>query len=788
MGVEWTNRYPKVANVAHHVYLEGFNLPTLAHGPTDPAPSPDGKTLAIAARGWLWLMDVETRAARRLTRGGDVDSRPAWSPDGRQIAFVRDTSSDTSIVLIDVASRSERVLVDSPAMDLDPSFSSDGRSIFYSSAEAGDLDLWRIELASGRKTQLTTARGLELQPQQLGATDELVFIWKATSSSDNVAVLNLRTGKQRVLREEGVASQMRVSSSPSGRAVVVSVPLQDRLQLLLLDAKGGPPVRLAHSARYPQTPNWSRDGAFVYYVQPDAGEGFRLYRVAAVGGTIEEHSPVGWELGEATGQVTIRTRRRGMQAAARLSVARGDGHPLVPSSGIARFDGQHGLVFFYTPGITTLEVPAGDVRVLASHGFGGAREVTGTVRAGEMAVIDIDIPDAGFDAATRGWFSADLHSHLNYGGPYQLTPEDIILDMKAEDLDLATPQLANLHTNLMDLEWARWRRTERPVMAFAQEVRSHFLGHVGIVGADALFWPWFWGPGYPVYTDLDLLNAAPLRFARQRGGMNSYVHPVSVREPFPEGGEPAGMPLELVPDALLGDVDTIELACLWSDELGTAEAWYRLLNLGLPIMASAGSDTMHNFHRTMAIGSARIYARPQGPLSVQSFLAAVKQGQSFVTNGPMIDFTAGGAGPGSVIAGAGGSVEWKLDAWSAIPVDKVEILVNGKIAWSGANIPAGTRRSFAGRIDVPKGGWVAARVHGGTSRWPVQDSYPFAHSAPIWLGSLGSSDPQAARVAAQDLLRWMSVAEKRLNEGYPAPTGAKLKARFAEARRLLEAR
>ncbi len=65
---QWTNRYPKIANVSHHVYLEGYNLPTLNVGATDPAVSPDGKTLAIAARGWLWLMDTTTREAKRLTK------------------------------------------------------------------------------------------------------------------------------------------------------------------------------------------------------------------------------------------------------------------------------------------------------------------------------------------------------------------------------------------------------------------------------------------------------------------------------------------------------------------------------------------------------------------------------------------------------------------------------------------------------------------------------------------------------------------------------------------------
>jgi len=790
-AAEWTNRYPKIANVAHHVYVEGFNLPTLAAGPTDPAASPDGATVAFAARGWLWLMDQRTRRARRLTRGAGVDSGPAWSPDGKQLAFVRDDSRDTSIVVADVATGRERTIVDTPTLDLDPAFSHDGRSLFYSSAAAGDLDLWRLDLASGRSTRLTTAAGLEMQPRPLPGDAELSFITKpspeAIGPTDSVALLNLRDGTQRLLRGEGIASQMRAAPAPDGRSVAMTVPAEDRGELLLMGVRGGPPVHLATSARRPLEPAWSPDGAHLYFVQPDAEERFQLHRTASAGGPVETLTPTAWDWGEPTGRITIRTRLAGgaRNVPARLSVADRSGHPAVPSTGMARFDGQHGRVFFYSPGSISVEAPAGPVRVRASHGFQGATEVTATVSAGATTIVDVEIPQTGFNAAQRGWSSADLHSHLNYGGPYALSPEDLVADMRGEDLDLATPQIANLHTIIMDDEWWGWRRTEKPLIAFAQEVRSHFLGHVAVVGADAMYRPAFYGPGYPVYEALDLPNAAALGFAREHGGLNVYVHPVSVKDPFPTEGAPRGLPLELVPDALLGDVDTLEVVCLWSDELGTSEAWYRLLNLGLPIQPSAGSDTMHNFHRTMAVGSTRIYAKPRGPLNVKSFLDAVRAGRSFVSNGPTIEFSVGGVEPGGVLNAVGGRVEWTLDAWSATPVEKAEIIVNGRVAWSGPALDRAGRRTFSGRVEVPAGGWIAARVHGGESRWPVQDSYPFAHTAPIWLGKVGSRDPEAARASARDLLRWMDVADKRLDDNYPAPGGASLKARFAEAREIL---
>ncbi len=242
---QWTNRYPKLANVSHHVYLEGFNLPTMNVGATDPAVSPDNRSVAVSARGWIWVMDLILREATRVTKTSAVDARPTWSPDGKQIAFVRDNSRDTSIVLLDLGSGKERVLVDSPAIDLDPCFSPDGKVIYYSSAESGDLDLWQIELATGTKKRLTTDRGQEMMPQTFPDNSGIFYLAKVSGSSDTIQILNFKDNAKKVVRDEGIASQMRPSLSKDGKNYAVNIPFQDRWQLWLVDLRGQLPVQIA---------------------------------------------------------------------------------------------------------------------------------------------------------------------------------------------------------------------------------------------------------------------------------------------------------------------------------------------------------------------------------------------------------------------------------------------------------------------------------------------------------------------------------------------------------------
>ena len=787
---QWRNRYPRVQGYGHHVYLEGYELPVLTNGPIDPAPSPDGRHLAFSARGWIWIMDLESRTARQLTHGRDLDSRPAWHPSGNRLAIVRDNDHDTQIVVIGAESGEVLRTIDTPALDLDPVYSPDGGTIYYVSGQAGTLDLWSLDLTSGEEVQITTGAGIEMRPQPVPGGDDLMLL--AKRGGDRVELLPGTGGEARVLVSGNILSMARPAVSPDGADFVLGHPTQDGWDLRVHSVEQPGASVLLTGGGLPLTPAWSADGRWIHFSEADDREVMHLKRVAAAGGPVEDVDVAVWQWRDETARLRIRTRMiprtgahlalrsdQGASAPARLSVVDATGHPAVPDQGAAHFDGTNGRVFFYSPGMIEVTVPAGEVTVSAVQGL-ATPEATLTVTATAGTVTEVDLPMTPvWEARVEGWASGDHHFHLNYGGQYDLDPMDMVPKMAGEALDIATPLLANLHNRYEDQQLWGWEKSDgSPFIRFGQEIRSHFLGHIGLIEIPELYWPWVWGPGYEVYGTDDRTNAEVLEYAHGHRGMGYYVHPVSSTDPFSLIGR-QGVPVELVADAVLGDVDLLEIVCLWSSFEGTAALWHRLLNLGVTIAPSAGTDVMLNLYRTMAVGTTRVYAYTGTELNWPVYLEALREGRSFVTNGPFLDFRVDGTRPGGVVGA--GPAEWSLDLGTATEVDTVEILVNGRVVASRSGIESPGRRTYSGDFELPAGGWIAARARGGETRWPSMDTEPYAHTAPVWIGERGSVDPVAQREAARELLQVLVAARSRLRAGYLGTPIPRLEARFDEA-------
>src|ERR1700687_5191270 len=165
------------------------------------------------------------------------------------------------------------------------------------------------------------------------------------------------------------------------------------------------------------------------------------------------------------------------------------------------------------------------------------------------------------------------------------------------------------------------------------------------------------------------MNADVADMGRAEGALIGAVHPFD-EEPQPFAISPQKITDELPVDAALGKIDYMEIVG-FSDHRSTAAVWYRLLNLGFRIRAGAGTDAMANFASLRGpVGMNRIYARvPVGPVKIGGWVGALKEGRTFATNGPLLDFTLGGQAIGGEVRFAGPqvAVPFKVKLRSIVP-------------------------------------------------------------------------------------------------------------------------
>jgi TolB protein len=792
---QWKNHYAKLDDFGHHVYLEQHNLPILAHGITDPAPSPDGKTIAISSKGWLWLLDIQTGKATRLTNSSGTDARPRWSPDGKHLAFVRDFSNDTAIVIKQIESGKETI-INTPAIELDPEFSADGKVLYYSSGVSGSLNLYQRNIASGTEQQITSLRQVERNARRLANANGIVYL----HGSGAHRVLRQRdfiAGTDEVVQAQTLTYHLTSDVHPTLDLLVYSAPIDNDYHLYTMDLND---TRVSHrltkGSSFATTPAFSADGNSIYFVELNGRRQFELMQISTYGGQAKRIDVNEWDYGQATGILNVSIVDAKQKAtAARLSIVAENGHPVAAPNSATFDDPQSGRSYFYVDGTERFTLPEGNYTIESVRG--PMTQLTRTevrVRKSRATDITLNIKPL-WDSASAGYQSADFHVHLNGDGHHRATHQDALLSMKGEDLNYLAPMSWNRWERRIDSEIVGKRTTSGAhTVHQGQEVRSHFHGHIGLLNVSTPFVPWFFGQNNPTLGDPNLTNADVFAYANKVGAFASYVHPIAADgNPFAVDAINS-IPLELVSDGILEPHMGLELVCAWTSSLGTAELWYRFLNIGRAVSAVSGTDAWVDFHRTPAVGTGRAYVRPVNVGNVDNvnrisdpLVAGAIAGRSFLTTGPALLFSLGnGAKPGDV--SKAGKQSFALTLTSAVDIEKVEIVVNGKVVMSLDPLKAGITKTYTGGLDLPSGGWVAARAYSGEQRkdsWPSMHARPFAHSSPIWIGKIGSTDEAARNVAAADLLRALDAAERRAKAAYGERPMPRLYERFESARKAL---
>ncbi|MGM0932740.1 MAG: amidohydrolase family protein [Bacteroidota bacterium] len=112
----------------HQVFSEEFDAKVIRHAMT----SPNGKTLVFSAVGHLWKKDLPNGKPQRITKNDEFEFEPAFSPDGKEIAYVTWTDEGMGALMkVGLNGRNPQKLTSEKGIFRNPSFSNDGKTIVF---------------------------------------------------------------------------------------------------------------------------------------------------------------------------------------------------------------------------------------------------------------------------------------------------------------------------------------------------------------------------------------------------------------------------------------------------------------------------------------------------------------------------------------------------------------------------------------------------------------------------------------------------------------------------------
>jgi len=756
------------------------SAPRRAFGGIQPALSPDGRVIALSYQGAIGRIPSEGGELTRLTRDEGWDVEPAWSPDGQRIAFINAPGFNVGPVRLIAAADGSPVKLPKDVLARGRlQFHPDGKRLLGMFAITGQPDrLQWFDLTSGVLTAVSVGPldTSQRAAMQWALSPDGATILVATfqdrpgeqdgnngPSADLWQVPSAGGGPQRITRWPSRIYRLRCDAEGRGAFVVTDrgVAYNDLWHIPL-----NRPLEDARKITFGQAdedwPSVSADGRWLVHTE-NHERATALVRLDLNSGQRRTLNLDRVEFGEPTGRLplVLADAHTGDPLVARISVKQQGGKFHFPLDALYRI--TSGIGHFYARHKAELTVPAGRFTLQAWRGpeyFVHTQELE--IAAGETreAVLALD---RWINLPETGWFSGENHIHANYGyGAWHNDPTTIREQCEGEDLHVANVVIANSDGNgVFDREYFLGQpeplSLPRTIIYWNEEFRSTIWGHLTLGNLSHLVEPIFTGfkdttNPWDVPTNADIAERT-----RAQQGTISYTHPASNPDsPYDGAYSAKGLPV----DAALGRIDTLDV--MGSGYGASQRLWYRLLNCGFRIPAAAGTDVFLNRITSYPPGWGRCYVKLPNGLSYAEWTRGQKAGRSFITSGPMLEWSAEDRAAGDTLRlDTPRKVRVRARASSQFPMKSLELIFNGGVVWTNTTATGERELVLDQEVNLNRAGWLSVRCTSANTALPGGSTLA-AHGNPIYVEMPGH--PFESRADAEYFLAWIDRLEADLKK------------------------
>lgn len=216
----------------------------------------------------IYIMDFDGTNVRRITNHRSIAFAPAWSPDGRRLAYSlytrhRGNVKNIDLYEFDFATSSYRMLSNRKGINSGAAYSPDGKKIALTMSFLGNPEIFILDPNTREVSRLTKSMGFDVDPAWNPNGKSLAFV---SSRAGNPMVFSMSSDGTNVQRLTYAGKYNATPSwSPQNNKIAFAGWLDGHFDVFVMNPDGSHIERLTKDQGNNEDPSFSADGNFIVY-------------------------------------------------------------------------------------------------------------------------------------------------------------------------------------------------------------------------------------------------------------------------------------------------------------------------------------------------------------------------------------------------------------------------------------------------------------------------------------------------------------------------------------------